>query len=182
MEDEVINTNDGNELLKYADVDKCWLCYNLVKPVLEIKAENPCCMKFAIDGRESLMCSNEPTESCTVPMKEILNKMHGQCKAQQPNEAAEEPTTCGTDEDYKEQAEIEAATGEANSPESPKEAMAKLLEDLLANMPTNGADQAAAVVGEMAGLLSDLGNLEAISAVMTPEGLLITNADGSTTL
>lgn len=117
------------------------MCYNLVKPISEIKAENPCCMKFALDGRETIACSDQPTDSCGTPLKAILKKMFESCKSQtDPPTEADEPTTCGTDEDYKKQAEIEAATGEANSPESPAEAMAKLLEDLMAAVPESGAD------------------------------------------
>jgi hypothetical protein len=58
LEEEVMNSKEGEEVLKYADVDKCFLCYNLVKPINEIKAENPCCMKLALGGRETEICSD----------------------------------------------------------------------------------------------------------------------------
>jgi len=44
---EDISDQGGTVLLKYKEVDLCWACYNLIVPISQIKAENPCCMKFA---------------------------------------------------------------------------------------------------------------------------------------
>lgn len=48
--------------------------------------------------------------------------------------------TCGTDEEYKEEAEKIAEKLQENSPEATDEEAQKMLEDLLANMPESGAD------------------------------------------
>jgi len=57
-----MNTIDGESVLKYSDIEKCWLCYHLVEPVNEIKAESQCCAKFSILGAENILCSNDPSE------------------------------------------------------------------------------------------------------------------------
>lgn len=79
LDAEMLNENSGDPMLKYADVDKCWLCYNIVKPISEIKSENECCMRFAVAGKTNVICSDKPTSECEGPMKAILAKIYGGC-------------------------------------------------------------------------------------------------------
>jgi len=74
-------------------------------------------MKFALEGRETEICSDRPTDVCEAPMKEILNKIYAGCKTSKAGNDTPEPLTCGTDEDYREQAEIVAETLAENNPE-----------------------------------------------------------------
>jgi hypothetical protein len=80
LQADTIDARDGSIIMNYESIDKCWLCYNLVKPINEIKAENPCCMMFALEGRETELCSNKPTADCGKPLKDILKKMYNKCK------------------------------------------------------------------------------------------------------
>lgn len=52
LEGDKVVAKDGTDILLYSDIDQCWLCYNLVKVIEEIKAENSCCMRFAHKGAE----------------------------------------------------------------------------------------------------------------------------------
>lgn len=112
-----------------------------------MKSEAPCCGSFALSGEPAVFCSDKPVGECEGALKGILKKMHEGCIAKKPDEAENPPPlTCGTDEEYKEQAAEAAGELFANSPEAAAELAAKMLEDLLANMPVSGADLAAAAL------------------------------------
>lgn len=132
IEPESLNKKSGDVLVKYAEIDKCWMCYHLVDTIDSIKAENPCCMKFANGGKETEVCSNHPVGECEKPLKLMMKAIYEGCKAAQPSETTGEPLTCGTGADYKKL-------------EEPQEEAEKLLEELLDKMPVldPGADTAA---------------------------------------
>jgi len=179
-----ITDQGGSVLLEYKDVDLCWACYNLVVPINQIKAENKCCMKFALNGRETEICSDRPTDVCEAPMKEILNKIFLGCKAANPKSSTPEPLTCGTDEDYKEQAAIVDETRNENNPEGTAPEVANALAELGIQLPTAEelAAKATDLIADMAAIMAQLQALVAQNSEMTDLGLFIQNADGSTTL
>jgi len=131
---EELQQVSGSFELPYTSVDQCWLCYHLVKQEIDMKAENECCFKFAVNGLEHIVCSNEPTETCVGPMKQMLRKVYSKCVQLNESEA-EEPLTCGTDEDYQQEYELFEETSDANSPEAAEEQAEELLEELLDETP-----------------------------------------------
>jgi len=115
-------------------------------------------------------------------MKEILKKNFEKCKEFKSTPDAAEPLTCGTDEEYAAVAADRANVATANSPEAAAELAAAMLEDLLANMPVTGADAAGSIVTSISTTIASFSEMVAISSEITEDGLLITNADGSTVL
>lgn len=80
--------------------------------------------------------------------------MYDHCMmANSPDLETLEPMTCGTDEEYKEEAESVAKTMSGNNPKASDQEAAKLLEDLLANMPKSGADSSAAALGKISEIM-----------------------------
>jgi len=57
-------------------------------------------------------------------MKEVLKKIFVGCKAVSPGNTTPEPLTCGTDEDYKREADLIAANMAANNPNAAANAAA----------------------------------------------------------
>lgn len=154
LEADGIHAKDGDEpLIKYADVEQCWMCYNLVKEINEIKAENSCCARFSIVGAEQILCSNKPSGECEEKLKMIMKKMFTDCKVVQPSATATDPLTCGTDQDYKNEAEAAAEELEANNPGAAEKEAEKMMEDLLANTPSSGIEDVEALIAKIAEIL-----------------------------
>jgi len=166
LEDTHLETEGGERLFDYEDVNECFLCYNLVKPINQMKSENECCGELAVDGARTIVCSNKPTEECSIPLKQILVKIYEGCQAVHHTDTPE-PLTCGTDEEYKEEAELMQEALDANSPEAAAEEAEDLLEDLLEEMPVSGADEAASMVSTITSIITSLTTLTVISTTMT---------------
>lgn len=69
-----------------------------------------------------------------------------------------------------------------NNPNATDEEAAKLLEDLLGNMPHSGADSSAAAIGRITEIMNVLKVTTIVSTTQTQDGTLITFTDGSTSL
>lgn len=176
-----IESKEGEMLVKYEDVEKCWMCYNIVKEMNEIKAENPCCARFSIGGAENFICSNRPVGECEEKLKLLLKKAYNDCKTVQPDATASEPLTCGTDADYKQEADAAAAELEANNPGAAAAEADKLLDDLLADSPSSGVDGVEDLVAKIAAILQSISVSYVVSTTITTEGTTIVMSDGSTT-
>ena len=88
-----------NYVLQYGEIDKCWMCYYLVKDREEISSDNECCFRYSVKGEENIICSTE-TISCEAKIKILMKKMHSSCNAKK-NIHSLEPLTCGNETDYK---------------------------------------------------------------------------------
>jgi len=138
------------------------MCYHLVEEIEELKAENNCCMKFAVDGAEHEICSNEPTDVCIDTLKQIMSKMYNECMDDQsPTPKTGEPLTCGTDEEYEEAAEshdnpeVEAALEEA------------AIEAALDAMPTPGSEAAADLISYVTTIITSITTITIIRTEYT---------------
>lgn len=79
--------------------------------------------------------------------------MYEGCKEHNPSATGTEPLTCGTDEDYKNEAAEKAAEIEANNPGAAEAEANKMLDDLLENMPSSGMDDMEALIAKIASIL-----------------------------
>jgi hypothetical protein len=166
--EEAINRKDGEALVKYANIDKCWMCYHLVDTIENIKSENPCCSKFASEGKETELCSNHPVGECEKPLKMLMKAMFDGC-VNATQSTTPQPLTCGNDDDYKKL-------------EEPQEEAEKLLEEVLDNLPKEPTEDAADVLTFIETTLQHITTLTIIRTETVTNGVMIYYNDGTTTL
>jgi hypothetical protein len=82
---------------------------------------------------------------------------------------------CGTDADYK------AESDKRKNPEEAGEAAEKALEEILANLPKSGADEAANVLSSVSNIISSVTTSTIIRTETTINGIMSYHSDGTTT-
>jgi hypothetical protein len=60
----MMDKSDMNEVILYKNIDACFVCYNLLTPIIKIRSENECCAKFLYNGIENEICSTRPVSTC----------------------------------------------------------------------------------------------------------------------